>query len=115
MPTIDYRPFKKEVHDLIDMVDGDKFSPEAFVMQVCMIAKTHRVAIDAPYFGKQVCKLVMSGNARHAHRLVNSIGDKDDSQIKVVAKVTMKVAFKYSALAAFVLFVMWIVQKCGII
>lgn len=115
MLTVDQRPFKRAVHELIDAVKDDcpPIHPNVFVGQISQLAIKHRIVITAEAFGLNIWKLVLSHNSARAHKLVDSISDEGPSISKVVLWVSAKVIFKYGGAIVLILLTLWVFNKCG--
>lgn len=74
------------------------------------LVSQHRLVLDAEMFSKQVVRLVMMDNKARAIKLVNVIGDSDWSIFGALSLIVLRVTFKLSLLAGFVVFIVWL---CG--
>lgn len=114
MLTIDIREFKKELHTLIDNAsERPGFTVEGFREEVHEIVKRHKMPITAQEYSAQLAKLVMANNRGRAKKLVDCFDDRVLSYSGEAIVALVRLGIKLGLLAVFVVFVVFVYQKCG--
>lgn len=115
MFTAKLRPFKSDVHALIDGVDVTKEGwADQLRASILESARKHQTAraLDVPQFANQIAKLMLANNAARAKKLVNVL---EDISLTYVTHHLIKLAIllvKLGLLAGFVVLVIWGYSRC---
>jgi hypothetical protein len=115
MLTLDQRPFKKEVHALIDgIADDPPDLGDDFIPQVMRLADDYGIVINGGEFAAALFRKIRASNADAARALVNSLDDDSLTLVGFTTRAAGKVILKYGAMVLVIIFGMWAYNNCGV-
>ena len=105
----DYRPFKKEMCELIDV--GDSGTPDDLRRSIEALIAEHKVRITADVFAGHIMKLVAMNNKERAKKLVAALDDHALTVGAALAVWLIGKTLKWGGLALFIGVVVWLTMR----
>lgn len=116
MIVTDLRPFKTDLHALIDAVDTTQDGwPEKLRADVLELVRRHGAFLNAraPEFAEQILKLVQANNRPRAKKLIDVLEDKDFTKGGIVLTKILTLLMKLGLLALLMFLVVCGYHQCS--
>lgn len=112
---VDLRPFKADMHALINSVDVAKSDwAEKLRADILASAARHGASLNskASEFAAKIVMLVQANNRARAGKLVDALADRDITESGLIRIKAVTVVVKLVLLTLFVLLVVFIYHRC---